>query len=276
MNLDLYLNRIGMPSGVRPDLSSLRALHRAHLFAIPYENLDVQLGRALATAPGPIFEKLVTNGRGGWCYEMNGLFAWALGEIGFDVTRLPGAVMREFRGDAAIGNHLVLKVHLPEGNYLADVGFGDGPIDPVRIEEGEFQAHGFSYSLSRLDEHWWRLHKPPGSGAASFDFSERSADEAMLAERCKWLQSAPESSFVQTAVCQRYTMDGLAILRGRSFRTLTPHHQSERLLASGDEYVSVLKSIFGLEVPEAYALWPKICARHEEFVALQLALGRPG
>ena len=86
MNLAAYLARIGHTGPVQPDLATLRAVHRAHHFAIPYENLDVQLKRPVVTDPAAAFDKIVTRRRGGWCYEMNGVLGWALAEIGFNVT----------------------------------------------------------------------------------------------------------------------------------------------------------------------------------------------
>ena len=98
MDVDAYLNRIGLAQ--RPDatLAGLTALHRTHLLEIPYENLDVQLGRPVTLALEPIFEKVVTNRRGGWCYGMDGLLGWALGGLGVWVTRATGAVLRVVAG----------------------------------------------------------------------------------------------------------------------------------------------------------------------------------
>ena len=98
MHLPSYLARINLPSPPEPTLSGLKRLHRAHLLAVPFENLEVQLGRRVGTALPPIYEKIVENRRGGWCYEMNGLFGWALSELGFRVTRLAGGVMRSSLG----------------------------------------------------------------------------------------------------------------------------------------------------------------------------------
>ncbi|MGZ5987852.1 MAG: arylamine N-acetyltransferase family protein, partial [Rhizomicrobium sp.] len=130
MDISDYLGRIGLTGRPEPTLAGLRTLHHAHLVSIPYEDLDVQLGKPLTTDPMAAYDKIVNRRRGGWCYEMNGVFGWALGELGFDVTRATGAVMREAMGELSDGNHLVLKVVLKEGVYLADVGFGDGPRDP--------------------------------------------------------------------------------------------------------------------------------------------------
>ncbi|MDE2498980.1 MAG: arylamine N-acetyltransferase [Alphaproteobacteria bacterium] len=267
MNIDAYLERIGFAASVRPDLSTLAALHRAHLLAIPYENLDVQLGRPLTIEPASIFEKMVTNRRGGWCYEMNGLFGWALQQLGFKVTRSAGAVMRDVSGDASIGNHLVLKVEFDDGVYLADVGFGDGPIDPIRVAPGTFVSHGFHFALSHEAQGWWRLHSHKGSGAPSFDFNLTEADESLLARKCDWLQTAEESVFVQNAVCQRHTPRGISVLRGRVLRDLTPDGHQDRLIADAGDYSAVLNKVFGLDLPDAASLWPKICARHEVLLA---------
>src|ERR1700753_3713812 len=110
MNIGAYLRRIGLPGPLPPTLETLRRVHAAHLRAIPYENIDVQLGRPVTIERAAIFDKIVNRRRGGWCYEMNGLLGWALGELGFKVTRATGAVMREMFGQATEANHLVLRV----------------------------------------------------------------------------------------------------------------------------------------------------------------------
>src|SRR5262245_18666189 len=101
MDLQAYFARIGFTVEARVDLDTLTRLHRRHLECISYENFDVLLRRPLDLDPARIFNKLVMKRRGGWCYEMNGLFAWALEEIGFKVTRLAGAVLRERFGDVS-------------------------------------------------------------------------------------------------------------------------------------------------------------------------------
>ena len=171
MNVDAYLDRIGLHARPPATLAGLTAIHRAHSLAIPYENLDVQFGRLVTIERPAIYEKIVTKKRGGWCYEMNGIMGWALGELGFNVTRATGSVMREASGDFSNGNHLVLRVELSEGLYLADVGFGDGPRNPIRVVPGAFHADGFDFSLRRVDDRWWRLNNDPRGGAPSFDFN---------------------------------------------------------------------------------------------------------
>ncbi|HWA03833.1 MAG TPA: arylamine N-acetyltransferase [Rhizomicrobium sp.] len=267
MNIDAYLDRIGLSGPLPPTLDTLTKVHRAHLRAIPYENLDVQLGRPVTIERPPIFDKIVTRRRGGWCYEMNGLLGWGLGELGFRVTRATGAVMRETFGEPTEGNHLVLRVELDEGLYLADVGFGDGPLEPIRIAEGGFSSNGLPFSVSRVDENWWRLRNHPWGGAPSFDFNLAPADESRLAARCHELQTAPDSHFVLNLFCFRFRENGVVGVRGRVVRTVTADGCEDRILNSADELVRFFDEELNLRDPELGSLWPKICARHQAVMA---------
>jgi N-hydroxyarylamine O-acetyltransferase len=262
VNLAAYLDRIGHAGPVAPDLATLRAVHRAHHFAIPYENLDVQLKRPVVTDPAAAYDKIVTRRRGGWCYEMNGVLGWALAEIGFKVTRMMAGVRREQDGDIAVSNHLILRVDLPEGPWLGDVGFGDGPLDPYPIAPGPIPGD-FPCHLEQIEGGWWRLHNHARGGAPSFDFQVAPADEQAMADRCRWLQSDPASGFVQNAVVQRHQPGRLLLIRGRTLRTLTAEFTTDRLIVDAADYVATLKADFALDLPEAAALWPAIAERHE-------------
>jgi N-hydroxyarylamine O-acetyltransferase len=171
--------------------------------------------------------------------------------------------MRAAAGDGQVGNHLVLRVDLDEGPVFADVGFGSGPIEPFAIAPRSFVSHGFPYSLSRADGEWWRMTEHRGGGAFSYDVRLVPADEALLAEKCDWLQTAPESPFVQNLIVQRHSPQGLRVLRGRVLKHALPDSESERLLESADDLVAVLKDEFDLDVPEAAGLWPRIVKRHD-------------
>ncbi|HEY2752648.1 arylamine N-acetyltransferase family protein [Phenylobacterium sp.] len=267
MDLEAYFERIGFREEPRPDLVTLKALHRAHLQAVPYENLDVQFGRPLTTDPAEAVEKIVARRRGGWCYEMNGVFGAALTEIGFKVTGMAGAAMRELMGDIMIGNHLVLLVEIDGQHWIADVGFGDGCQDPIPLRRSAINIGGYAFRLEALDERWWRFHNHEFGGARSFDFVVEPADPDLLAGRCEWLQQDPTSPFVLNLIVQRFRADTILQLRGRVFRTVTPRGVETRLLRSADELVAVLASDFGLDVPEAAGLWPRVVARHEEVLA---------
>ena len=110
MELETYFDRIGYAGPATPTTAVLGSLLRAHVLRVPFENLDVQLGRSTTVDPEAAFDKIVTGNRGGWCYEHNGLFGWVLSAIGFDVMRVAAAVMRAERGSIADSNHLTLLV----------------------------------------------------------------------------------------------------------------------------------------------------------------------
>jgi len=264
LELSAYLERIGFEGVPRADRATLAAVQRRHHLAIPYENLDVQLGRRVVLDPAAAFDKLVGRRRGGWCYEMNGLLGWALGEIGFRVTRLATAVMRPMFGEAAQGNHLVLRVDLEGETLLADVGLGDGPLTPYAVAEGPFASGDWTYRLERLDAGWWRLHNRPGARPPDFDFHLQRVDEPLLAEKCVLLQSDPNSIFVQNLICQRFVEGGHLQLLGKVLTRRSLAGGSERELASADDLTDVLRLDFGIDEPAAAGLWPAICARHAE------------
>jgi len=265
MQLADYLHRIHFTGTPRADLDTLCRIHRLHLAAIPYENLDVQLGRRVGFDLEAIFAKLVRSPRGGWCYEMNGLLAWALEQIGFRLTRLAGAVLRDRAGDGTIGTHLALCVYL-DAPYLVDVGFGDGIVEPARLVPGKFRQDDFEFALEQLDAQWWRFHNQPHGGAPTFDFRLAEAAPEALADRCEWLQTAPESGFVQNFVCQRYVDRELRILRGRVLRLIRGGTVEQRSVDSKAELTQTLSSYFGIELDVPSVVWERINARHEAWL----------
>jgi N-hydroxyarylamine O-acetyltransferase len=267
VELSAYLQRIRFDGSVRPDLETLSAIHRAHQYAIPFENLDVLLRRPLTLDPEANYDKLVRRRRGGWCYEMNGVMEWALQEIGFDVMRVSAGVMRVQAGDAQLGNHLCLLVYLDEP-FLVDVGFGGSLTEPLPLRALEREDLPYRLGLSEPGAGYWRFSETTHGGEAfSFDFRGTTADEALLARKCQFLQSDPASSFTQNLVVQRRTLATHLSLRGRVLATIHATGVDKTLLNSADELVAALRDNFDLDVPEAASLWPAVCARHEALFA---------
>ena len=259
--LDAYFARIGYTGTPRADLATLTALHRAHVQAIPFENLDVQLGQAPGLDPLAAYAKLVERRRGGWCYEQNGLLGLVLTTLGFDVTRMAGAVLRQVRGDATMGSHLCLKVTL-EQDWLVDVGFGAAQLEPLPLAEGTWDHAPIPISLTRSEDAHWRLAIQLGAGEMSFDFRDQPADEARLQQLCDWQGHNGESVFVQNLVAQRRLNGEHRVLRGRVFTRAGATGTEQRVLADADELLAVLAGEFGIEEPAIADLWPAICARH--------------
>ena len=230
--------------------------------------MDIHLGRGLGLDERGFFQKLVLERRGGWCYEMNGLFAWALRELGFQVNYLAGAVPRVSAGPNAHGNHLVLLVHLPKGDFIADVGFGDGFLEPIPLRAGTYTQNGLAFRLEPGPDERWTVHNHPHGGAATYDFGLEPYALWDFQERCGWLQTSPESGFVRTTVCQRFTPEGIVTLRGAVLKTIGPRGVSQQVLEGETEYRQVLREIFGLQV-DTTRLWPWVWARHLDWVGSQ-------
>ncbi len=266
MKLDRYLRRIGVTAADRPTVDLLGDLLRAHVTSIPFENLDVQLGRRLSTDVEAAYEKIVERGRGGWCYEQNGLFGWALGEIGFDVTRVAAGVMRHERGEAADANHLCLLVRLPGDDsdvWLADVGLGGSLFAPLPLTDSSTSHPPFTVGLERQPCGRWRFIEDSCFGRFGFDFFSAAADESALSAKCLELQTDPESSFVLNLVAQLRLRNEHLSLRGRVLTRTRADGASRQTLESAEELVATLKSVFGIDAPASAELWPRILARHE-------------
>ena len=263
--LNRYFARIGYTRGRQPTLDTLVAVHRAHLLAIPYENLDIHLGRPITLDSDAMFRKLVDEKRGGWCFEMNGVLGRVLETLGFDVRYVSGAVARATRGWRAQGNHLVLIVTL-DRRWIADVGFGDGFLTPLPLEVGNYRQGFLQYRVTR-DGPWWRVHNHEHGGADGFDFTLTPRAPDSFSASCHELQTAPDSSFVQTTVVERMVPDGIVMLRGATLRHLTAAGVTEQVVQDGTEYVRLLEERFGLALPRAAALWPRIQARHVQWAA---------
>ena len=260
MDLSRYFERISFRGDAKPDLATLRTLHRQHLLHIPYENLDIHLGRRMTTEGEAAYEKMVTAGRGGWCYEQNGLFGWALSEIGFDVTRA-AAGTEGFLPEP--GNHLVLLVSLDQ-TYVADVGLADGLFEPIPLQEHTTRQWFMDFGLEKLEDGRWRFHNYPTGGVKGFSFAAEAADEAVFRERSEWLQTAPESPFFHALLATRFTPTAIETLIGRVRKSITSEGVEGHLLRSGPELVAELRDTFGIETEGVEDLWPDVARRHDE------------
>lgn len=268
--LAAYLARIGVSAPVAADLPTLDAIVRAHVQAIPFENIDVQLGRSLTIDPAAAFAKLVEARRGGWCYEHNGVLGAALSAIGFDVVRMSAGVMRQARGDECMGSHLCLLVQC-DGPKLVDAGFGSWLGAPVPLEPGQWMHDPLPVSLSRTDDAMWRVSVSLCPTAMSYDFVDQPADEDQLSALCHWQASDPASVFVQNLTVQRRIAGSYLMLRGKVLTVVGAHGEERRELGSARELVSILHDLFLIDVPEAADLWPAIEARHEALFGAQAA-----
>jgi N-hydroxyarylamine O-acetyltransferase len=221
---------------------------------VPFEDLDVQLGRPVTIDAEAAYRKVVGERRGGWCYELNGLFGWALERIGFEVRRVSAGVMRVKQGDAQLGTHLCLLVTLDQ-DYLADVGFGSSLREPLALREGRRVDAPYTVELTRIEDGFWRFVEHLDGDPFSFDFLPEPADEAVLAAQSDRQQTDPESPFVRHLVVQRRDGDAHITVRGKELTRTDAIGATTSTLKTADEFRTTLKDAFDLDLPEAARLW---------------------
>ena len=251
MDVGAYLERIGYRGPLDPSAETLRGLHVAHLLAVPFENLSIHRGEPVVLDDGALFDKVVTRRRGGFCYELNGLFAALLRALGFEVRMLSAGVMNGAGEFGPEFDHMALLVELPE-RRLADVGFGDSFVEPLLLDERAPQAQGAR--SFRIDEDGGgRLVLLRGGGggewAAQYRFGLEPHSYADYAGMCHFHQTSPESHFTRRRVCSRLTPGGRVTLSGTRLIDTAGGERRERELASEGEFHAALGEHFGIVLP---------------------------
>ena len=244
-----YLRRLGLSEGVLPTTEGLHTLQRAHFYTIPFENFDIQLGRTVDLDPAHLFDKLVRSPRGGYCFELNGLFLMALNAFGFKARPLLARV--HLTGEPSGRGHQLSLVEVDGREWLADVGFGkDNPRGPLLFELDAVQDIGgqpfrlvdggvFGTMFQRLVNGEWR-------NMYSFDLEHVCRADINYGNH--YTSTNPHSFFTYTRMAVRPVDDGwLALCNDRL--TVTRNGQEEsRELPGGQGYLDALKQYFGVEL----------------------------
>lgn len=248
MNIEAYLKRIHYDGSRLPTLANLIELHRAHLVNVPFENLDIHLGRPIVLDEDNIIHKIVERRRGGFCYEMNGAFCALLRALGFEVSMLSAEVAREDGSFDEPFDHMALLVALDEP-WLADVGFGDSFREPLRLNDrGEQQQGDEAYRLSDAREYLILERREGGVWNSQYRFTLQPYDLQDFAGMCHYHQTSPESTFTQRRTCTIATPDGRITVTGLRLITTIGGEKQERELAGDEEWRGVLRAHFGVEL----------------------------
>ena len=245
----LYLTRIGNVEPIKRDAQTLRGLHIAHMRSVPFENLDIGQKRPIRLTEAALWEKIILQKRGGFCYELNGLFAWLLQQLGFEVTYLNARVYNR-EGKLGIDfDHLALLVQVPgqAGRWLVDVGFGDSFNEPLDFEERNEQPQGLrSYRIEQSSEGyivWQRNYAGVWERQYLFDLQPRRFPGDYEAA-CLYHQTSPKSSFTRKSIISRATADGRVSLKDGRLILTQNGKRTERLLENEHEYRKLLAEYF--------------------------------
>ncbi|MDR1821501.1 MAG: arylamine N-acetyltransferase [Oscillospiraceae bacterium] len=252
LDLTQYFARIGYTGYAEPTAETLFALHTAHTHSIPFENLDVMRGKEISLNPQALFDKLVTRGRGGYCFEMNGLFSRVLSQLGFSVTRLlarsviaPGVYTAKL--------HEVMRIDVSGAAYLCDVGYGNEGISaPIQLDASAPQEQfGSTYRVSR-DEKGRRVLErlTDGGFVPMYAFTDEEFGEADFEVASHYTSTHPSSFFRMLSFATMPTKTGRVTLTDSELKTVADGKTVIRQLSGRAEFNELLETVFGL-FPEA-------------------------
>jgi len=254
MDVAAYLDRIGYSGPTEPTAETVCRLHRAHMLTVPFENLDIALHRAILLDRDKFINKIVRERRGGFCYELNGAFAALLEELGFEVTLLSARVPRQDGSESPEFDHLTLRVDLEEP-WLADVGFGDFILEPLRLRvdlEQKQDAGVFRIREADGDLHIEKL-QANGEPVEQYRFTLQPRRLEEFSGMCHFHQTSPESPFTRKRICSVATLGGRITISERKLIETQNGRRQERELASDEEWKRLLRQKFGVILPKADA-----------------------
>jgi len=243
MNTALYLKRIGLSEEMKSthSIEFLKLLQLSHVMSVPYENLDIINGIPLKLDTEALFEKIVTRNRGGYCFEVNGLFGTLLENLGFKVTHLAARFLRN-EAKIPLRRHRVLLVECDEGEYICDVGIGSAaPRYPLKLQEGiEQHQFGESYKLQKEDFFGWVIYELHGGEWRKFySFTLEPQIDVDFITPSFYCEKHPDSIFNKDIMVAIKTETGRKTLNGREYKVFC-----------GDEVVETRKNLTDPEIKE--------------------------
>ncbi len=243
-----YLARIGVPRPPGLDAETLRDLHRAHLVAVPFENLNIHLGEPISLHEADLIDKIAGRRRGGFCYELNGAFGCLLEWLGARVRRVSARV---YGGDGGLGppfDHLALLVWLPDGTgpWLADVGFGSHSTYPLLADARAGQPDpGGRFLLTGTPDGDIDVVK---DGQPQYRLELRERALADFVPTCWWQQTSPQSHFTRSVICSRLTGDGRISISGHRLIRAVDGQRTEENLRDDQAVLTAYLDHFGISL----------------------------
>lgn len=275
-----YLARLGVDPEP-PSVESLAALVRRHAERVPYETLWIQSGERWGIDPVASARRVALEGRGGYCYHLNGALGLLLTSLGYDVHGHVGGVHGPSGPDpASAGNHLVLTVTglpsdaNPSGTWYVDAGLGDALHEPLPLVPATYVQGPFRLGLERVGDTGWHLTHDPAGGFTGMSWTTAEARLADFMDKHAWLSTAPESGFVQVAMAERRDATGVDVVRGLVPARIGANAATATPLTNRQEWFDLLADVFGLRFDASPPgacdrLWDTVLAAHHRWEAEQ-------
>lgn len=253
MDVEAYLRRIGYQGSREPSLATLRGLQQAHMRSVPFENIDIYFKRRrLDLDEVAFFNKVVCERRGGFCYELNGLFAWLLRQLGFDAQYLSGRVIAK-GAEGPEFDHLLLFVPVEGRRMIADAGFGDSSRLPLDLDETGPQGDPpGAWRVQRDPDGDWTMsgRGTTGKWAGAYRFTLRPRRLDEFAAMCLHHQTSPNSHFTQGHVCSRATLEGRITVSGNRLIVMSDGKRTITRVPDDAAWRKLLRESFEVEFGE--------------------------
>lgn len=254
MNPTEYLKRINYDGPITANLATLQQLQKSHLLSVPFENLDIQNKIPIKLDLSRIYEKLVLNNRGGFCFELNGVFNELLVEIGFKTRLISGRVFKKNGRD--LGNefdHVAIVVTIDEQDYLVDVGFGEFSFSPLPLKLNvPIEDERGIFTFTNYDDSYTLVSKADSSGKEKreYIFTTESRNFQDFNGMCHYHQSNADSLFMQGKLITRpYENGRITLTNERLIETISGKTRMETI-QSEMEFDEKLEQYFGFRLGE--------------------------
>ena len=250
MDIEKYLKRINYSGSTEPTLEVLNNLHLTHLYHVPFENLDIHNQTPIELHLGKIYEKVVINHRGGFCYELNGLFYVLLRSIGFDAKMVSARVFMSNGEYSPEYDHLMNVVNINGEEYLTDIGYGKFSFTPLKLNIDEIQHDkSADYVIDEFEGDYLRVCRSDnGNKTPIFIFKKSARKFSEFEEMCRFHQTNPISPFTKKRFITLPNENGRNTILGNTLKQTIASSTTETEIENESEFKKILKSIFGVEI----------------------------
>ena len=250
MDKEKYLDRIKYTGGLKPNLNLLKRLQKNHLLNIPFENLDIHNKVPIELNIDRIYEKIVQNNRGGFCYELNGLFYELLHSLGFRVKRISARVYNKDNGYSPEFDHFTIIAKIGNADYLTDVGFGEFIFEPIELKLGKIQNDDRGrYLFDIYEDGYLRVNKiEDGTSTPEFIFKKVERELVEYKEMCEYHQSNPNSHFMKKRLISLPTINGRITISGNILKVTENKKVIEKELENETEFEKALWDKFKITI----------------------------